>query len=343
MLGGLASLVALGTAGLAGCSKQPLRLGFLGGLTGPTADLGIAGRDSTLLAVEQFNQRGGFQGQAVELVEFDDRQQPAALNELADRIRQASLAGVVGPMTSSVAEAWIPVANRLGLTTVSPTVTSSDFKGRDDQFFRVCSTTREYAYISAEHHMRASSPKRFALVRDDSNAAYTRSWAQHFADRVTFLGGKWCSRRCSALANSRVRSRKPSPRRWPISQMPWWWWPTPGTRHCLHSCCANRAAPSLCRRPNGLQRINSCQWEGVPLINWWSHSTLIPIVSTRRTRHSRRRSAGGLGDSRDMPKSPLLMRQTSCCAVWLKKCGRAFEAGVAAHQAVRGAAATGGV
>jgi branched-chain amino acid transport system substrate-binding protein len=165
-------------------------LGFLGGLTGPTSDLGIAGRDSTLLAVEQFNQRGGFQGQPVELVEFDDKQQPAVLHELADRIRLASVAGVVGPMTSSVAEAWIPVANRLELTTVSPTVTSSDFTGQDDQFFRVCSTTREYAYVSAEHHMRASSSKRFALIRDDSNAAYTRSWAQHFADRVAALGGQ---------------------------------------------------------------------------------------------------------------------------------------------------------
>lgn len=190
MLRGMASLVALGTAGMAGCSQQPLRLGFLGGLTGPTSDLGIAGRDSTLLAIEQFNQRGGFQGQAVELVEFDDKQQPASLNALAERIGLASVAGVVGPMTSSVAEAWIPIANKLGLTTVSPTVTSSDFTGQDDQFFRVCSTTREYAYISAEHHVRASSPKRFALIRDDSNAAYTRSWAKHFADRVTALGGQ---------------------------------------------------------------------------------------------------------------------------------------------------------
>ncbi|MBY0466646.1 MAG: ABC transporter substrate-binding protein, partial [Burkholderiales bacterium] len=188
---GRTSLVGLlPWAGLQGCSRPPVKIGFLGGLTGPAADLGIAGRDSTLLAVEQFNGRGGLGGKPVDLVAFDDKQQPKALPALADSIRQAGLAGLVGPMTSSVAAAWIPLANELALTTVSPTVTSSDFTGLDDHFFRVCSTTREYAYASAEHHMRGGSTQRFALVRDDSNAAYTRSWAQHFSDRVAALGGQ---------------------------------------------------------------------------------------------------------------------------------------------------------
>lgn len=188
--GQVAVAAMLPWAGLQGCSSLPVKIGFLGGLTGPTADLGVAGRDSTLLAVEQLNARGGLRGKPVELVAFDDKQQPKALLALADSIRQTGLAGLVGPMTSSVAAAWIPLANELSLTTVSPTVTSSDFTGKDDQFFRVCSTTREYAHASAEHHMRNGGAKRFALVRDDSNAAYTRSWAAHFADRVVALGGQ---------------------------------------------------------------------------------------------------------------------------------------------------------
>lgn len=189
-LGQAACVGALPWMALQGCSGPPVKLGFLGGLTGPTADLGVAGRDATLLAVEQLNARGGLRDKPVELVAFDDRQQPKALSELVDGIRQAGLSGMVGPMTSSVAGAWIPMANEMGLTTVSPTVTSSDFTGKDDQFFRVCSTTREYAHASAEFHMRRAASRQFALVRDDSNAAYTRSWAQHFSDRVVALGGQ---------------------------------------------------------------------------------------------------------------------------------------------------------
>lgn len=45
---------------LAACSPQePIRLGFVGGLSGRVADLGIDGRDGVLLAVEMRNKSGG--------------------------------------------------------------------------------------------------------------------------------------------------------------------------------------------------------------------------------------------------------------------------------------------
>ena len=48
------------TALLTACSKdEPVRIGFVGGLTGRVADLGIAGRNGALLAVEERNAAGG--------------------------------------------------------------------------------------------------------------------------------------------------------------------------------------------------------------------------------------------------------------------------------------------
>ncbi|WP_180682589.1 ABC transporter substrate-binding protein [Tepidicella baoligensis] len=175
---------------LPGCAKRSVRLGFMGGLTGPAADLGVAGRDGALLAVEWWNARGGVNGSPVELVVFDDRQRPSEVASLLPAIREAGLIGLVGPMTSSVAERWIPLANQERLVTVSPTVTSSDFTGQDDHFFRVCSTTKEYARLSAERHIGARQGGRYAIVRDDSNAAYSRSWAEHFTERAEQLGAQ---------------------------------------------------------------------------------------------------------------------------------------------------------
>lgn len=172
---------------LPGCAERVWRLGFLGGLTGPSADLGVAGRDGALLAVEAHNAQA--QGPPAELAVFDARQQAGALPDVLREMRAAGLAAVVGPMTSSVAERWIPLANADKLLTVSPTVTSSDFSGQDDWFFRVCSSTREYASRSAEHHVGKMGWRRFAMVRDDGNAAYTRTWATHFATRLRALGG----------------------------------------------------------------------------------------------------------------------------------------------------------
>jgi branched-chain amino acid transport system substrate-binding protein len=52
--------------------KAPVKLGFLGGLTGRVADLGMAGRDGAMLAIEQFNSSGGLHGQPMTLLTADD-------------------------------------------------------------------------------------------------------------------------------------------------------------------------------------------------------------------------------------------------------------------------------
>ena len=73
-------------AALAACSPpEPLRIGFIGGLSGRVADLGEAGRNGAQIAVEEFNQAGGINGLPVELIVRDDGQNPekaiAAVNE----------------------------------------------------------------------------------------------------------------------------------------------------------------------------------------------------------------------------------------------------------------------
>jgi branched-chain amino acid transport system substrate-binding protein len=187
----IAGVLALATLPwLPACAQRPLGIGFLGGLTGPASDLGVAGRDGVQLAIELANQAGGLNGQPLVLVEVDDRQQADSMPSAAERLQAQGVAAVVGPMTSSMAAHWIPLTNQARLLTVSPTVTSTDFSGQDDHFFRVCSTTRDYARVSAEHHVRQGGWKRYAVVRDDSNAAYTRSWADHFASALQTLGAE---------------------------------------------------------------------------------------------------------------------------------------------------------
>jgi branched-chain amino acid transport system substrate-binding protein len=162
----------------------------LGGITGHASDLGTAGRDGALLAVEQINQQGGIHGAVIKLHEFDDQQRPASVPKLFDEVKKSGVVAVVGPMTSSVAAAWIPLANQARLVTLSPTVTSSDFTGLDDYFFRVISDTRDYAQRSAASHTSDPRWRRFAAVLDETNASYTRSWLQHFRDAMGAQGAE---------------------------------------------------------------------------------------------------------------------------------------------------------
>lgn len=61
-------LWALVTVVLSACGGQdPILVGFAGELTGPHADLGAAGRDGVILAVEQINKQGGINGRPIQL------------------------------------------------------------------------------------------------------------------------------------------------------------------------------------------------------------------------------------------------------------------------------------
>lgn len=159
------------------CSRAPARLAFVGGLTGRSADLGIGGRDGAQLALEHAAAQGG---PPMELATYDDQQDADLARRLVDRMRADGHEVAVGPMTSAMAQAMVPRADELGLALVSPTVTTSALEGRDDQFLRVVSSVAEYASHSAEYHVRHSGWKRFAIVRDDGNRAFTQDWSEHF-------------------------------------------------------------------------------------------------------------------------------------------------------------------
>ncbi len=177
---------ALAAAGLSACAPQtPVRLAFLAGFTGATTrDLAASARDGALLAVEQAQAAG----RSVELLEFDHANRPDSLPELAVRMASAQAAAVIGPLTSHIAQFWLPLAQQHGLLAVSPTVSSHLFVGLDDLFFRVCASTREYGHAAAEFAVQRRGWHRLALIRDDSNAAYSRSWAEFFVSRAQSLG-----------------------------------------------------------------------------------------------------------------------------------------------------------
>ena len=175
---------------LAACSPpEPVKLGFLGGLCGRVADLGEAGRNGTLLAVEEANVAGGINGRKIELLIYDDEQQAAAAVKATEALVAAGVQAIIGPMTSSMGEAILPVATRAGLLVVSPTVTASSLSGKDDILFKVAPSVETSTRRSAVFEY-ARGIRRVAIVIDLSNRAYTADWAEHFRRDFTALAGE---------------------------------------------------------------------------------------------------------------------------------------------------------
>lgn len=188
-------IVCLGSLGLAtaitACSKkEPVRLGFVGALTGRGADLGIAGRNGAMLAIEQRNAAGGINGHQIELLPRDDGQNADTAKRVVAELIEQQVTAIIGPMTSNVAMATVPLVDASRTIMISPTVTTNDLSGKDDNFFRVVSANSEYATNNARFQIKKLGHRRAAAIYDLSNKAFTENWLNDFRARYETLGGR---------------------------------------------------------------------------------------------------------------------------------------------------------
>jgi branched-chain amino acid transport system substrate-binding protein len=183
------AVVVLTGLTLHACQKpETIRIGFVGGLTGRNGDLGTAGRDGTLLAVEAINAEGGINGKKIELLIRDDKSDPEEAKKVVSELVAAKVAAIVGPMTSVVAVAAIPIIDAARTLMLSPTVSSNDLTGRDDFFIRL-NLNSDTAAATADQMVNKLKIKNAALVYDISNRSYTGSLADAFKIRFAALGG----------------------------------------------------------------------------------------------------------------------------------------------------------
>ncbi len=176
---------------LQACSPvEPIRLGFLGGLSGRFADLGVDGRDGAQLAVDLRNKAGGVKGRTVSLISRDDQQDAEFAKQAVGQLIDLKVDAIIGPMTSSMATVVLPQINSAQLLMLSPTATASALSGIDDYFFRVLAATSHFARKSADHHFLRLGLRRVVAVSDQRNAAYTESWLNDYQSAFEAHGGK---------------------------------------------------------------------------------------------------------------------------------------------------------
>lgn len=174
---------------LNGCEREPVSIGFVGGISGRVADLGVGGRNGVLLAVEERNAHGGIDDRTVELIIRDDEQNPETAGKVASELVGLKVEAIIGPMTSSMAQAIVPIVNKARMVTVSPTVTTAELSGLDDYFLRVLPDTQSYAPKSAHFHFGKLGLRRAAIIYDSGNRSYTESWMTAFRKAFEGLGG----------------------------------------------------------------------------------------------------------------------------------------------------------
>lgn len=173
-----------------GCDRnKPIKIGFVGGLTGRFSDLGTSARNGVILAVEEINRKGGINGRQVELVVRDDQQDPEIAVKVDRELIREKVVAIIGHETSAMSVAATPLINDKKMLMLSPTTATNQLSGIDDYFFRVLSASASAIDFFAEYAYQFHELRQLAVVYDQSNEAFSEEWFTRFRTIYNRNGG----------------------------------------------------------------------------------------------------------------------------------------------------------
>lgn len=159
-------------AGLYFRSRQPLYIGFGGGLSDQWSQLSVEARNGFLQAVEDINAEGGINGRKIIPLVMDDQNDNSISHELLAQMKEKEVKFFVGFTVSSMTPSVEMFMENSDILIMSPTMSTTILTGKDDNFFRVCNANEE----EARHILKmleADDAKEATLLYDMSNAQYS--------------------------------------------------------------------------------------------------------------------------------------------------------------------------
>ena len=137
------SLLSLGLLTLTACQtggsgdEGPLKVGFIGPLTGDAAPCGVDMLNGTKMAVEEINTAGGVNGRMIELVVEDGRCTGADSASAAQKLVNVDkVIAIIGGGCSGETLAAAPIAEAASVVMISPLSSSPDVTMAGDFIFR---------------------------------------------------------------------------------------------------------------------------------------------------------------------------------------------------------------
>jgi branched-chain amino acid transport system substrate-binding protein len=168
---------ALATAGAALAStlakpaiaaKEPIRVGYLPALTGPSSSTGVGINRGTELAVKEINAAGGIDGRQIELIVRDTQSEPTkAVNGAAELAHGEKVSVVFGPVNSGESLAVVPLLARANVPQVHPCwVDSLTDPKKYPMCFRNASTNQQIGSAANRYVVEVLKKKKVAVISD---------------------------------------------------------------------------------------------------------------------------------------------------------------------------------
>jgi branched-chain amino acid transport system substrate-binding protein len=168
------ALASAGAAAVAGLAKpsiaanEPIRVGYLPALTGPSSSTGIGINRGIQLAVQEINTAGGINGRQIEMITRDTQSDPTkAVNGAAELTRGEKVSVVFGPVNSGESLAVVPLLARTNTPQVHPcwVDTLTDVK-KYPMCFRNAPTNQQIGGAANRYVVDVLKRKKVAVISD---------------------------------------------------------------------------------------------------------------------------------------------------------------------------------
>ena len=205
------AITATVTLALLGCGKGgdktaatpvdgvEVRIGHVAPLTGPIAHLGKDNENGARLAIEEINKSGlTIDGKKVvlTLVPEDDAEDPKTATQVAQKLVDAKVVGVVGHLNSGTSIPASKIYSDAGITQVSPSATNPDFtKQGFKTTYRLVATDAQQGPALANYVVNTLKAKTVAIIDDSSQ--YGKGLADEFEKTIKAADVKVVAREAS--------------------------------------------------------------------------------------------------------------------------------------------------
>ena len=185
---------AAAPAGGEAAAGGELKLAILAPLSGPVPTFGVSTRDGALLAINEWNAKGGVNGQQIVPVVEDSQCTPdPAVNAANKVIDQDGVKYIIGEVCSKASIPVSEIANAKGVIMISPTSTNSDVTVNADgstkeYIYRACFIDPFQGKVGAKFALDSLGSKTAFILLDQAND-YTKGLAEAFEASFTEAGG----------------------------------------------------------------------------------------------------------------------------------------------------------
>ncbi len=149
-------------------AADPILIGDVSSMSGPLAVGGVPGRQGTIMALEEINQKGGVLGRPLQLVTRDDKSQPEEAGKVFRELAAQGVLLVMGTSGSATSAAMNSLAREIKLpffTVLGYSRFLTEEAGHR-YFFRLITNDRVFGHSVAEAMAKLSQTKYCTIAND---------------------------------------------------------------------------------------------------------------------------------------------------------------------------------